>query len=92
MNKEAMIEVGKNFVELHKDSDITRWDTGSYYDGDDAYLCVYDNLECGVYGEVRKEVNKDEIEYEIEINGHSSKSGHPILFSWEDINQTNEHV
>lgn len=79
-NKE---NIALSFIKGHKHDDPMDW----------TFLCpgatrplewVYDNLVNGLYGEVTKP--RDGI-YSIEISGHDSKTGKPVVFEWSEGNE-----
>jgi len=79
MDNSKKIEISKDFVSSHKNSNIKDWQPVG---GDDAdkWLTVYDNLEQGYYGEVRETAPN---EFEIEIAGNERHTGNAYLFTWE---------
>lgn len=101
MNNQQRIEIAKGFVSLHKADNVNEWAAGDslnghFKQGDPAYLAVYDKLIGCVYGDVTcpnseydddGDIIKCGTLCEIEINSHESKSGHSIIFTWEDDSQ-----
>lgn len=84
MNRLA--EMGKNFVELHKNSDLNDWHNNLNYKNDEAkYKEIHGNLFGGLYGHVEEDINEDDncIDCSIEISGCHSHSGNPIIFEFE---------
>lgn len=83
---EQRIEVATNFVESHRCCE--EWKERLY--NDDDYLTVYHNILGGVFGDC-EEYDKDEAdgEHRIEISGHESLSGNPVLFDFYPIFDNN---
>lgn len=70
------LAIAKEFVGLHKDFDV---------ESAGGLERVYENLAAGVYGEV--EVVEDRsgmLEAQVEIGELESRTGRPVLFTWED--------
>jgi hypothetical protein len=83
--REEKIEIAKDYIKNHKNTDIWGWaeQSNALTAGNpenNILLNVYDKLMSGDFGEVKE---NDYDEYEIEISGHESKSGNPIIFEWE---------
>jgi hypothetical protein len=82
MTVSKKISIAKEFISLHKDSDLEDLMTGrGLYNDDAKLLAIYHELVGGVYGEVSE--TDWEHEMEIEISGFESKSGNPIMFNFE---------
>lgn len=83
MTDKRRIEIGREFVALHKNSNIDEWLVNGKTE-DERYLDVYHNLDGHVFGclEVVEKFDDTE-EYQITISSTDSRSGDPILFSWE---------
>ena len=69
------IDIARDFVSLHKEFDIPPGE------GYDLFSYIYANLEQEYFGETRL-VDKLTGEFEIEIPGHQTTSGKPILFNF----------
>lgn len=89
MNIQQFRNIGKNFVELHKDNEVNNWVAGGNSDND-KYLEIYYRLAAHDFGEVvvdeyNDEYNNDDnvIDCTIQISSHDSKSGIPILFEFQ---------
>lgn len=93
MNNSHEKQVVTDFISLHRNSDIKDWflQCRSYTDND-KYLEIYAKLIGGVFGfpvddaqyNDDGEIIKAATEYSVEISGFESKSGNPIIFTWDE--------
>lgn len=91
MENNKQIEIAKNYINSHKNSNAEDWflECNGSFD-DDKYLEIYAKLEGGVFGECRDntkydaegEIIKEATEFEVEIPGSESCSGNPVIFEW----------
>jgi len=76
------IEIAREFIRAHNRADMDDWNLGAplTFDNEaDLLLHIYQALMQGTYGNVEQDGNT----YNVEISAHDSKSGNPIIFSWE---------
>jgi len=78
MTDAKKIEIARDFVENHIESNPDTWQPVHIFNEEEKLLQVYGALENGLYGEVRE----TDGEYEVEIGGSCHKSGNPYLFTW----------
>jgi hypothetical protein len=76
MEAEYKINLAKNFVEINKQPDVTKW-SPHFNDSDAQYLAIYENLINHKYGEVRKEKNGGN---NWVVTAETSTPGHTIEF------------
>jgi hypothetical protein len=74
-----LIEIVKEYVACHKNSDINEWAPFSKT-GDHKYLAIYDNLSDGKYGEVSSDGGLSQVE----ISWTESVTGITKVFYWEE--------
>jgi hypothetical protein len=84
MNNDQKIQVAKDYVSHHKNDDPDLWMMNERKFGDEKLLSIYHHLMAGTFGEVRRLDYDFSSEYEIEISSHDSKTGNPVLFTWEE--------
>lgn len=72
--------IAHDFIRQHKNADIDNWAPYNLSSEAAKLGRIFNNLEQGVYGEVT--THHDGIR-EVEISGHESATGNPVLFEWE---------
>jgi len=79
MKNSKKIEIAKDYIASHKESDVTDWQpVGS--DDEAKFLIIYENMMNDVYGEARK---NDFGDMELEIGSYESNNGNPVIFEWK---------
>ena len=72
--------IAYDFIRQHKNADVDNWAPYNLSSEAAKLERIFNNLEQGVYGEVT--THHDGIR-EVEISGHESATGNPVLFEWE---------
>jgi hypothetical protein len=74
-------EIAHDFIRQHKNADVDNWAPYNLSSEAAKLGRIFNNLEQGVYGDVT--THPDDGIREVEIGGHQSASGNPVLFGWE---------
>ncbi len=92
INDKQKIEIAISFIQLHP-TPISAWSPDQeYVTEDERYLCIYDNLLMGVYGDcygVNAEYDDDgellteATEYEVEVVQFETLNNHNEKFTFE---------
>lgn len=85
MDDSERIEIAKDYIAKHRISDVDKWQPFGIY-GNDKYLTIYQNMISGLYGTTHSIEQHDEncVEYNLEVSGHDTSNGKPVLFWWFD--------
>jgi hypothetical protein len=92
MDNNERIDIAKDYVAVHKDNDVSRWQPLVLY-GNAKYLVIYKQLINGLYRQVTcvDQVLSDSgdilhhgMEYQVEISAIDTRSQKSVVFWWYD--------
>jgi len=91
MTNEEKIDVAKDFISIHKDSDVDNWQPFGLRN-EAKYLTIYTNLINGFYGNVmcvdqvvsdNGDILEHGTEYQTEVST-GTRTGKAVVFTWYD--------
>ena len=77
------IEIATEYISMHKNTELAEWMEANSYQiptETEILLNVFVKLSQGEFGDIEEDGSGN---FQIEISGHESKTGNPIIFEWE---------